>query len=338
MKVLLVSIIAFVTAITNFFSAPALQGEFKAKGNIKNFSQTVSADKELKDFFVDDDGEFTVLQFSDTHFTSFLNFSDVFLLNRMKGNIEKYSPDLVVVSGDMVDDGNNGVFNKAYVLRTVAEMFEEVGQYWAYVPGNNDGINYGTSEDVVAYLSQYEHCLAGDEKEISGATQYSLDIYNEEQLVHSLVFIDTMDYDSEDPNHRYGYVHEDQVKWVENEIASKKSENSAVKVSMFMHENTPDFARAGKNGKAYGNGFINIKLLGESFDIPKNQPLDDVVRASGCVGLLSIGHVHPIEPMCNFYGGIYYHIAQQAVNSSSLITIHTDAKNTESMYEFKAVA
>jgi hypothetical protein len=84
------------------------------------------------------------------------SLSDLFLLEKMKAQTEKYSPDLVVMTGDMIDDGNDGKFNKVYVLRTVAEAFEEMEQYWAYVPGNNDGVNYGTSEDVVAYLSQYD--------------------------------------------------------------------------------------------------------------------------------------------------------------------------------------
>lgn len=337
MKAFLVSIIAFITAISNLFSSTALKAEFKAKGNIIGYSQTVSANKELRDFTVDENGDFTVLQFSDTHFTSFISFSDIYLLNKMKENVKKYSPDLVVVSGDMVDDGNRGTFNKAYVLRTVAQMFEDLGQYWAYVPGNNDGINYGTSADVVAYLSKYEHCLVADEKDISGAAQYSIDIYDGKELVHSFVFIDTMDYDNEDPNHMYGYVHEDQVEWVRKQIAKKKLQNRSVKVSMFMHENTPNFAKAGKSGSAYGNGFGDIRLLGESFDIPKNQPLDDVVKQSGCVGLLSIGHVHPLKPMCDFYDGVYYHIAQQAINSSTLITVHTDENNVQDMYEFKVV-
>lgn len=337
MKVFFTSLIAFITAITTLISNPLLMAEFSTKGNITGYSETVSVQKELADFEADEDGDFTILQFSDTHFTTLASFSDINTLEKMKEQINKYSPDLVVVSGDMIDDGNSGSFCKSYVLRTVAQMFEENEQFWAYVPGNNDGMNYGTSEDVATFLSQYEHCMVSDEKDISGATQYSLDVFSDGEMTHSLIFLDTMDYDSEDPDHRYGYIHEDQVQWAKNEIEKKKSENEDVSISFFMHENTPDFARAGKKGIAYGHGFGNIRLLGEAFDIPKNQPLDDVIRQSGCVGLVSIGHVHPLEPMCNFYNGIYYHIAQQTKLSSTLITIHTDAKNFQNMYDFKVV-
>lgn len=337
MKTFIAAVMAFFMAVSGLLCDGDMKTELKAKGSIEGFSQTVPADKDFCDFTVDDDGEFTVLQFSDTHFTTGISFSDIYLLEKMEAQTKKYSPDLVVVTGDMIDDGNDGLFNKAYVLRTVAEMFEELNQYWSYVPGNNDGVNYGTTSDVTAYLSQYEHCLVRDEKDISGGAQHSIDIYDGERLTHSIVFLDTMDYDDEDDFYIYGYVLEDQVQWVKEEIASKKEANEEVTVSVFMHENTPDFVRAGKNGESYGKGYSNIALMGEKYDIPKNQPLDDVLTESGCVGLVSIGHVHPAVAMCNYYNGTYYHIAQQTVVSSTFITINTDADNTKDMYEFELV-
>lgn len=337
MKTFFAALIAFFMAVSGLISDADMRAELKNKGTIENYSQTASADKELYDFTVGEDGEFTVLQFSDTHFTTGISFSDIRLLKKMEEQIKKYSPDLVVITGDMIDDGNDGLFNKAGVLRSVAEMFEDLNQYWSYVPGNNDGANYGTTSDITSYLSQYEHCLVRDEKDISGGTQHSIDIYDGKELAHSMIFLDTMDYDDEDDFYIYGYVLEDQVQWVKEEIKSKKEKNEDVTVSVFMHENSPDFVRAGKNGKAYKKGYSNITLMGEKYDIPKNQPLDDVFNESGCVGLVSIGHVHPAVPMCNFYNGTYYHIAQQTVISSTFITIDTDADNTEEMYEFQLV-
>ncbi len=336
MKTLILAIVAVFTALCSLNSSPDLKAEFERKGDISGYAETVTFG-ELPDFYADDNGDFTVLQFTDTHFTTMTSLNDLFLLEKMKAQTEKYSPDLVVVTGDMIDDGNDGKFNKAYVLRTVAEAFEEMDQYWAYVPGNNDGVNYGTSEDVVAYLSQYEHCLVADEKDISGGCQYSLDIYDENELTHSMLFIDTMAYDNDDPDHIYGYVLPDQVAWCEEEINSKKAENDDVYVSVFLHENTPDFFRAAKNGKSYKWYYPQVTVQLPQYDIPKNQPLDDVFRESGCVGLLSMGHKHPATAECSFYDGIYYHVTPQTVLASTLITIHTDADNTYEMYDFESV-
>ena len=337
MKTLFLAIIYVITALCSLNSSPELKAEFKNKGDISGYAETVTYSEDLPDLYADENGDFTVLQFSDTHFTTGISLKDAKLLVEMKILTEKYSPDLVVVSGDMIDDGNDGSFNKAYVLRSVAEVFEELDQYWAYIPGNNDGINYGTSEDVVAYLSQYEHCLVSDEKEISGGCQYSIDIISKGEMTNSMLFIDTMDYDNDDPDHIYGYVHEDQVQWCKDEIDSKKAENENVSVSVFLHENTPNFARAAKDGESYAWYYPKVSSQLEKYDIPKNQPLDDVFSESGCVGLLSMGHKHPLAAECSFYEGTYYHVTPQTVLSSTLITIHTDAENTREMYDFKSV-
>lgn len=333
----LATLMAFITVAVSLISGGELADEMKNKGDISGFAQTVNVQKELPDLYADENGDFTVLQFSDTHFTTGATFSDMRVLGKMETLIKKYDPDLVVVSGDMIDDGNDGDFNKAYVLRSVAEIFEEAEQYWAFVPGNNDGVNYGTSADVVAYLSQYEHCLVADEPEISGGCQYSIDIISDGEMTHSMLFIDTMDYDNDDDKHIYGYVYEDQVNWCKEEIDTKKLENNDVTVSVFLHENTPDFFRAARNGKAYKFGYPTLTIRPEKYNIPKNQPLDDVFNESGCVGLLSMGHNHPIYDQCSFYNNTYYHVAPQTKVASSLITIHTDADNIKDMYDFKVI-
>ncbi len=337
MKAFIAAIMALISVFGSLLGGGELKAEFDRKGTIEGLAKTAQVQKELTDFNVDADGDFTVLQFSDTHFRSMANFSDLYLLNKMSEQVKKEKPDLVVVTGDMINDGDSGMFNKAYVLRSVAEMFEEENQYWAYVPGNNDGLNYGSSEDVTAYLLQYEHCLVSDERDISGGAQYSVDIYNENVLTHSLVFLDTMDYDNEDDYYKYGYVHEDQVQWCKEEIASKKRENPNVKVSVFMHENTPAFQKAAQHGSAYKSMYPTISKMMDNMDIPKNQPLDDVFDNSGCVGLVAIGHVHPAAAQCSFYNNTYYSIAPQTTLASVIITIHTAENSIKDMYDFEAL-
>ena len=333
----LATLMAFITITVSLLSGGELADEMKTKGDISGYAQTVNVQKELPELYADEHGDFFVLQFSDTHFTTGVTFSDLQQLGKIEMLTEKYDPDLVVISGDMIDDGNDGDFNKAYVLRTVAEIFEDADQYWTYVPGNNDGVNYGTSADVVAYLSQYEHCLVSDVPEVSGGCQYSIDIIGGGELTHSMLFIDTMDYDNDDPDHIYGYVYEDQVNWCKDEIAGKQAENSEVYISVFLHENTPDFFRAARKGKAYKFGYPTLTIRPEKYNIPKNQPLDDVFNESGCVGLLSMGHNHPLYDQCSFYNNTYYHVTPQAKLAGSLITIHTEADNVKDMYDFKSV-
>lgn len=337
MKSFFTVLIAFITALTTVMSGGELADELNNKGTILGYSETYATAKELPDLCADENGDFTILQVSDTHFTTGITFCDLSLMNKIKKLVTKYDPDLVFISGDMIDDGNDGKFNKAYILRTVAEFFEQADQYWAYVPGNNDNRNYGTSEDITAYLLQYEHCLVSDVPEISGGAQYSVDILDEGALAHSLIFLDSMDYDKTDPDHTYGYVHEDQVNWCKQEIESKKTENSDITVSVMMHENTPDFDNAAEYGEAYKFGFPQVLPATKKNRIPKNKALDDVLTESGCTGLVTIGHVHPGTAQCSFYDGTYYHIAPQAIVASTLITIHTREDSTRDMYDFDSL-
>lgn len=337
MKAFFALLLAVFSGIYNFFATDGALTQLIEKGDITGYSEIVQADKELPMLYTDDNGKFTVLQFSDTHFTTGLSWNDVSVMRKMEELTSEYNPDLVIVSGDMLDDGDSGAYNKMFVLDKVITLFESLEQYWAYIPGNNDGLNYGTSADVTAYLLQSEYCLCADEKDVSGGTQYTIDISDGEKVVHSFVFLDTMDYDEEDEDHIYGYVHADQVEWCRNAVNEKIKENKDMMFSIFIHENTPNFAKAAIKGEAYKDGYSPLDEMKEEYNIPKNAPLDDVFCESGRVGLVSMGHSHPKEGKCSFYNGTYYHVTPQTKVSSTLITIDTKAENVREMYNFEQV-
>lgn len=329
--------LATLVAIFNFFTTEGSLKQLINKGDITGYSETVIEDKEMPVFSTDENGDFTILQFTDTHFTTGLSYGDISLFRTMENQIKEYKPDLVVVLGDMLDDGEAGAFNKEYVLDKVGNLFDSLEQYWAYIPGNNDGMAHGTSADVTAYLSQFDYCLCADVKDVSGGAQYSIDIENNGTVVHSLVFLDTMDYDNGDDEHIYGYVHADQVEWCKNEINSKLDKYGDISMSVFIHENTPAFAEAGLYGEAYKEGYSALDEMDEKYNIPKNKPLDDVFTAAGCVGLVSMGHAHPSENKCSFYNGTFYHVAAQTKVMGSLLTIHTAADTARAMYDFESI-
>ncbi len=333
MKAFFSILLASIMSIFSFFTTEGSFTQLVNKGDITGYSETVNVQKTLPALSADENGDFTVLQISDTHFTTGLSYADVAVMQDIEAKITEYKPDLAVLSGDILDGGEAGAYNKQFVLDKIAGIFESLGQYWAYIPGNNDGLTYGTSADVTAYLTQFEHCLCADLKEISGGAQYSIDIEKDGETVHSLIFLDTMDYDNEDDVHIYGYVHPDQVAWCEQEIKSKGN----VGMSVFIHENTPNFAKAALDGEAYKDGYSTLDEVAEKYDIPKNAPLDVIFKDAG-VGLVSMGHVHPSECKCSFYDGTYYHITPRADVASTLITIHTAADNNREMYDFQQIA
>ena len=64
----LATLMAFITVAVSMLSGGPLAEEMQTKGDISGFAQTVNVQKELPDLYADEDGDFTVLQFSDTHF------------------------------------------------------------------------------------------------------------------------------------------------------------------------------------------------------------------------------------------------------------------------------
>lgn len=311
-------------------------------GDITGYAQNNSIiGRAVPSFTVDENGDFTVLQFSDTHLISGNTKKDIKTLDAVKAKINAVKPDLVVISGDMVEGNNkNEKYNKKTALEAVGMLFEDLNQYWAYVPGNNDGEKNGSSTDVAAFLSQYAHCIISNREDLTGATQYAVDIKNTDgQLLHSLIFMDSL---ARDAKSHYDYMKADQVQWAEDVLAEKKSETPQVKCSFFFHMNTPNFAVSGKKGEAYSANYSPVpKNFYEGID--GNAAFDAIVKNAECVGLVSIGHIHPKTNYCSFLNGTYYHIVRAAgyrvaKNPGCVqITIHTAAKDTKDMYTFAEI-
>lgn len=337
-----ISIFLVLLMLISIFTFSACGKSDNSKGDITGYAKTASIiDREVPDFFINENGDFNILQITDTHLISGETKKDIKTLDTIEKQITELAPNLVVVSGDMIE-GNNSKksYNKKAALQAIGNMFERLNQYWAYVPGNNDGEYLGSLEDVAAFLSQYSHCIVSDEENLTGATQYTVDLKNSDgTVVHSLVFMDSL---ARDANNEYDYMKADQVEWLKTTLEAKKMLNSAIKVSVFFHMNTPDFAVSGKNGVEYKEGYNTIPT--DFYDgIKGNAAIDDVMKNSGIVGLVSIGHIHPKTNYCSFYNGIYYHITRATGYSAAknpgctAVTIHTGVSDAKIMYDFTEI-
>ena len=312
----------------------------KDSGDISGISSAGDViNRAVPDFSVRENGDFVVLQFTDTHLLSGSTDKDIKTLDNMKAQATSLNPDLVVITGDMVE-GNNSKknYNKKAALEAVGKMFEDLNMYWAYVPGNNDGEMDGTSSDVAEFLTRYSHCIVSNEAGLTGATQYCVDVKNSDgKTVHSLVFMDSL---GRDENNDYDYMKDDQVQWLKSTLNEKNSDS--IKCSVFFHMNTPCFTYAATDGVPYSESYAAIPVTLKN-SINKNSAVDDAIESSGCVGLVAIGHIHPEENWCSFYNGRYYHVASpsgyRAVSNPSctLITIHTPASDFKSMYDFAQI-
>ena len=278
-------------------------------GEAKNYSVVGRA---VPSFSFDEAGEFTVLQMTDMHLDMGRG-RDKKVLAQIAGQVDTVKPDLVVISGDMLDGHSAQIFrNKRESLKNIAAIFEERKLYWAYVPGNNDGEVLGSAADIVAYLGKnYKFCIVANAEGIAGETQYVIPIKNKGTVVHQLVFMDSGMRDPATNYETYDCFKQNQADWLKAQLAS------GVNTSLFFHMNTPAFTKA----------------ISDVWDtIPGNKIVDDVIEAAGNVGLVSIGHIHPPVNWLAKWGGRYYQVVRADGGSKITISVSGGYQFEELVY------
>ncbi|MDR1927146.1 MAG: metallophosphoesterase [Oscillospiraceae bacterium] len=335
--VLALALVCGGTAGLLVFKKPFHNGDLTGEGRWKSIVGRV-----IPAFFLDENAAFDILQLTDTHLVGNTGKDQ----KTMQGLREMLTPlaprlELVVVTGDMLDGFNRYIFvDKRAALERIAGLFEELGLYWAYVPGNNDGEYLGSAADVAAALSGYAHCIIANEEGLTGATQYAIPLRNAAgKTVHTLVFMDSLARDPETHYITYDHFKPDQAAWLDKTLANFKAEAPNGKATLFFHMNTPAMLRAAREGSPAQEGYAPIP---ESFTytIEKNAPMDDVIAKNGNVGLVSIGHIHPERSWCSALDGVLYQIARPAGYEASqqpgavLITVEPAAPEG-ALYHFE---
>lgn len=176
---------------------------------IQNDVEIVSEDTDSVTIRKKGDGEFKVLMFTDTHLKGDKDLDNI-TVTHMVNNIKEQKPDLVILGGDNVTYG----FNKKRNVE-LAELFENLGVYWAAVLGNHEGdgfMSYGRDK-VIELFSSYEHCLVKEGKEgVDGNGNCTVNILNSDGTLREVFFLmDTGSYMTDESKAEYGVTDEDEV-------------------------------------------------------------------------------------------------------------------------------
>lgn len=201
------------------------------------------------------DGTFTVLQISDPQDDHYPAYD---MVNFIRLAIEETDPDLVVFSGDIVEDsrigdigidgenGREGVTVEglsgldyeatlANVKAASAAVFEEVKNKnipFAVVQGNNDYKSGATVQDWLDIYSGYETCLVNDESgDSDGRIDYNLEIKssNGDETVFNIWLMDT----------KTSSVNAEQLEWYKAESAALKAANGGESVPSILFQHIP---------------------------------------------------------------------------------------------------
>lgn len=151
--------------------------------------------------------EFKVLQVSDLHFSSDFGIckdqvneeigckADAKTLNFLHQVLDLENPDLVVITGDIIDGFNAQDYQTA-ILKAVSPFISRSIPF-AIALGENDKTQYGTRDDIIKFIMELPFSMMGnsDQKQhhnsISGyETNYALKIYdNKNDHLQNVIYI-----------------------------------------------------------------------------------------------------------------------------------------------------
>ncbi len=197
------------------------------------------------------DGKFTVLQISDPQDDHYPAYD---MVNLIKLSIEQTNPDLIVFTGDIVEDsrigdvgvdGENGregveidgdydatLKNVKTACAAVFGAAEEAGIPFAVAQGNNDYACGVTNEDWLKIYNSYENSLTVDESNNSeGRIDFNLEIKssNGNETVFNIWMMDS----------KSGGVTEEQINWYKSESDALKESNGGEIVPSILFQHIP---------------------------------------------------------------------------------------------------
>ncbi len=276
------------------------------------------------------DGKFTVLQISDPQDDHYPAYD---MVNFIRLAIEHTDPDLIVFTGDIVEDNRVGdlgidgqsfregvvvdgdyyqtVMNVTAACEAVFAEAEERGIPFAVCQGNNDYKSGVTNEDWLKIYNSYESSLTVDESDDEGGRiDFNLEIKGSDgKTAFNIWMMDT----------GTGSVTEEQLEWYKSESAALKAENGGQPVPsiLFQHVPTSDPGFLFEECKATDEGarLVDGKLLrlnkeiangynASAFTIPEETSADfKAWKECGDVLGAYFGHWHT-EGFTGTYDGI----------------------------------
>lgn len=201
-----------------------------------------------------DDGKFVILHISDPQDDRYAAYD---LTNFVALAIKETKPDLVVLSGDIVEDSragdagvdaeggregvtikNNGELDYAATLENVKIACDNVFSIindakipFAVTQGNNDYQSGVTNEDWLKIYSSYEYCLTFDEStDSTGRIDYNLEILGSDgEAAFNLWLMDTA----------RDNVNAEQIAWYEAESSSLAEANGGKPLPSLLFQHIP---------------------------------------------------------------------------------------------------
>lgn len=264
---------------------------------VLNFCATSVFSQVNADLRFDDNGQFKILQFTDTHINLTKNTNrDVY--DRVRNIMEIEKPDLVVLTGDIVT-GNNP--EEGY--RIFEKLFVEAGVPWTVTFGNHDSQNEMSRKELADFIQSLRFCMNKDFGETDGNSNFILTLGTEEKTEALLYFMDSNSYSTLQPQvGGWGWFTHKQVGWYRERSKAFTVLNGGVSYPAlaFFHIPLPEYTDAWNNEKQKPFGERNEDECSPEI----NTGMFAAMLECGDVMGTFVGHDH-----INDYIAVHYNIA-----------------------------
>ena len=320
--ILLVALIGF-GGFIGFQCSKGISYDISSLEKIESSIEIVSETEDSVTIKKNDDSKFKVVMFTDMHLKGDKELDNITISYMIK-NIKEQNPDLVILGGDNVTYG----FNKKRNVE-LAELFENLGVYWATVLGNHEGdgfLSYDRAK-VIELHASYEHCLVRKGLEdVDGNGNCSINILNSDGSLREVFFLmDSGDYMSDETKAQYGITDEDdvydgvkesQVQWYSDKVDSLEAEYGKFSSVAVVHI-PPYQAEKEYTEKDFLYGEKREGVCEWGFD----SGLIDTMIEKGSTQAVYFGHDH-----VNNFGAMYEDILLSYIQPSGYAAYNMSSK------------
>ncbi|MDR0696566.1 MAG: metallophosphoesterase [Christensenellaceae bacterium] len=291
------------------------------------------------------DGEFTILQITDTHewmgvengtfSATKMDTLKPFLLTYMDSVLDQINPDLVVLTGDNIfplsafNDILPDTAISVLTYKAFAEYFKRKKQYWTMTFGNHDAESIQTKQTLLTAIDNYDFFLGGRKStdyyktlEISRYDEngynddrlanFSIPVYNNNEIAYNIFLLDSGSYSGfpAPAGAPYRYILDQQTEWYISETQRLNlSTEKIISSIIFTHIPLLEF------NHLYSNAEIRIGTLNGLSPSDKSSSILNALTANGTKGFFT-GHDHdtsitfiPAEPQ---YSSIVFGVTPHA--------------------------
>ena len=231
-------------------------------------------------------GKFKIVQLTDIHYV-YQDKSSEKALERILKIIDLEEPDLIMVTGDLIfgKPGDKSMLTVMYALSSRKIPL-------AITYGNHDDEQGFSREELLKLIKEVPYNLTSTTKNLSGVTNYLLEIKASDSKKTSAVFyvFDSHSYSQIKGIEGYDYIKLDQINWYRktSQQFAKKNNNKPLFSLAFFHIPTPEFKEATLKVKDQLKG--NSK---EDICCPQlNSGLFSTIKEQDDIKGIFVGHDH----------------------------------------------